>query len=72
MHIRNAPTGLMKDLGYGKGYKYAHDFRNGYVAQEYLPDEIKDRKFYDPAGHGYEKYIKERMEWVKGKKKEEE
>ncbi|HKZ15931.1 MAG TPA: replication-associated recombination protein A, partial [Geobacteraceae bacterium] len=59
MHIRNAPTGLMKDLGYGKGYRYAHDFRNGYVPQEYLPDEIKDRKFYDPAGHGYEKYIKE-------------
>ncbi len=68
MHIRNAPTGLMKDLGYGKGYKYAHDYREGYAAQEYLPEELKGRKFYDPAGHGYEKTIKERMEWIKGKK----
>jgi putative ATPase len=68
MHIRNAPTGLMKDLGYGKGYKYAHDYAEGYVTQDYLPEEIKGRKFYEPAGHGYEKYIKERMEWVKGKK----
>ncbi|MBI1921818.1 MAG: replication-associated recombination protein A [Geobacter sp.] len=72
MHIRNAPTKLMKELGYHKGYKYAHDFDEGYVAQEYLPDTLKGRKFYDPAGHGYEKYIKERMEWVKGKKKPEE
>jgi putative ATPase len=71
MHIRNAPTGLMKDLGYGKGYRYAHDFRDGFVPQEYLPEEIRDRKFYDPAGHGYEKYIKERMEWMKEKKREE-
>ncbi len=71
MHVRNAPTGLMKDLEYGKGYKYAHDYGEGYVAQEYLPEQIKGRKFYGPAGHGYEKYIKERMEWVKGKKEGE-
>ncbi|KAF0215622.1 MAG: hypothetical protein FD174_4070 [Geobacteraceae bacterium] len=67
LHIRNAPTRLMKELGYGKGYQYAHDFAEGYVAQGYLPDQLRERKFYDPTGHGYEKTIKERMEWLKGK-----
>jgi putative ATPase len=71
MHIRNAPTRLMKGLGYGKGYKYAHDYTEGYVPQDYLPDEIKGSKYYDPAGHGYEKTIRERMEWLKGKKDKE-
>ena len=71
MHIRNAPTKLMKDLGYGKAYKYAHDYAEGYAAQEYLPDQLKGRKFYDPVGHGYEKTILERMEWLKGKKERE-
>ena len=70
-HIRNAPTRLMKELGYGKGYKYAHDYAEGYVAQEYLPDELAGRKFYEPTGHGYEKAIRERMEWLKGKKKQD-
>ncbi|HLO26354.1 MAG TPA: replication-associated recombination protein A [Geobacteraceae bacterium] len=65
LHIRNAPTRLMKELGYHKGYKYAHDYAEGYVAQEHLPDKLAGRKFYDPAGHGYEKTIKERMEWLK-------
>jgi len=68
LHIRNAPTRLMKDLGYHKGYRCAHDFAEGYVAQEYLPDQLQGSKFYEPAGHGYEKAIKERMEWRKGKK----
>jgi len=71
MHIRNAPTKLMKDLGYGKEYKYAHDYAEGYTDQQYLPDQLKGRKFYDPAGHGYEKTIRERMEWLKGKKERE-
>lgn len=71
MHIRNAPTGLMKDLGYGSGYKYAHDYHNGYVDQDHLPEQIRHRKFYDPAGHGYEKQIKERMEWLKSRKKKD-
>jgi putative ATPase len=65
MHIRNAPTRLMKELGYHKGYRYAHDYAEGYVAQEHLPDKIKGRRFYDPAGHGYEKTINERMEWLR-------
>jgi len=70
MHIRNAPTRLMKDLGYHKGYRYAHDYEEGYVAQQHLPDRLKGRRFYEPAGHGYEKTIKERMEWLRGKEKE--
>ncbi|HYS42892.1 MAG TPA: replication-associated recombination protein A [Geobacteraceae bacterium] len=72
MHIRNAPTRLMKELGYHKGYRYAHDYAEGFVAQEHLPDRLKGRRFYDPAGHGYEKTIKERMEWLREKEKKEE
>jgi putative ATPase len=71
MHVRNAPTRLMKDLGYHKGYRYAHDYAQGYVTQEYLPEQLKGRTFYEPAGHGYEKTIRERMEWLKGEKAEE-
>ena len=69
LHLRNAPTRLMKELGYHKGYRYAHDFEGGYVEQEYLPERLTGRKFYRPAGHGYEKYIRERMESLKEKKK---
>lgn len=62
LHLRNAETKLMKDLGYGKGYQYAHDFKNAKVEQEHLPPEIKNEKFYEPTERGYEKYIKKRME----------
>jgi putative ATPase len=68
LHIRNAPTRLMKELGYHKGYKYAHDYAEGYAVQDHLPDTLAGRKFYEPAGHGYEKTIRERLEWIKGKK----
>jgi putative ATPase len=61
-HIRNAPTRLMKDLGYGKDYKYAHDYPDALVAQEYLPDKLKGRRFYVPTGRGFEKTIKERLD----------
>ncbi len=71
LHIRNAPTRLMKELGYGKDYRYAHAYKEGYVTQEYLPDELQGRKFYRPPGHGYEKQIKERMAWLRGAKPEE-
>jgi len=64
-HIRNAPTKLMKELGYGKEYQYAHDFAEGYAGQECLPEKLLGRKFYEPKGHGYEKSIVERMEWLK-------
>ncbi|MDI6776647.1 MAG: replication-associated recombination protein A [Syntrophales bacterium] len=64
LHIRNAPTRLMKDLGYGRGYRYAHDFEDGYVPQEYLPERLERRglAFYIPTDRGYEKTIRERIE----------
>ena len=69
LHIRNAPTRLMKDLGYGKGYQYAHDFEHAYVAQDYLPDKLKGEIYYRPVARGYEKIIKDRMErWRKLRK----
>ena len=61
LHIRNAPTLLMKELGYGAGYKYAFDYDQAYAAQEYLPPPLRDSKWYNPADAGYEKTIKERM-----------
>jgi len=69
LHIRNAPTKLMKELDYGKDYRYAHDYPDAYVAQEYLPEKIRQKLFYRPKGMGFEKIIKERMDaWEKAKK----
>lgn len=64
LHIRNAPTKLMKELEYGKGYLYAHDFAEAYVPQDYLPDELRGKgpQFYRPSARGYEKIIGERLE----------
>jgi len=62
LHIRNAPTALMKDLGYSRGYQYAHDFKDAYTPQDYLPDELQGRVFYHPSDRGYEKTVKERLE----------
>ena len=62
-HIRNAPTKLMKDLDYGKGYQYAHDDPEGYLSQDYLPEQLSGNKFYQPTERGYEKNIAERMAW---------
>jgi putative ATPase len=63
LHIRNAPTRLMKDLGYGKGYRYAHDFSDGYVPQRYLPDALHQVVFYSPSNRGFEKTIRERIRY---------
>jgi putative ATPase len=71
LHIRNAPTRLMKDLGYGKGYRYAHSYARAYVRQEYLPEKLKGRRYYNPTERGFEKIIRNRLEqWRKtgGKK----
>ncbi len=63
LHIRNAPTPLTKQLGYGKGYRYAHDSPEAYLPQEYLPDELRGTAFYQPGPFGYERKVAERMEW---------
>ncbi|MBI5345288.1 MAG: replication-associated recombination protein A [Deltaproteobacteria bacterium] len=65
--IRNAPTRLMKELGYGKGYKYPHSFEGGVTDQRGLPEKLKDRTYYKPTDRGVEKEIKERMENIKKK-----
>ena len=70
LHIRNAPTGLMKDLGYGAGYKYAHDYEQAYVPQDYLPDALRGAKWYEPADAGYEKTVRERIaQWEQLKRR---
>jgi putative ATPase len=62
LHIRNAPTRLMKDIGYGRGYQYAHDFEEQTTAMECLPESLAGRRFYEPKDVGAEKEIKERLE----------
>lgn len=69
IHLRNAPTKLMKDIGYGADYKYPHDFNNNFVEQNYLPDEIKNVQFYFPSENGNEKAIKDRLKLLWKKKK---
>jgi putative ATPase len=70
MNIRNAPTPLMKDMGYGKDYKYAHDYPDHIVDQQHLPDSVKDNKFYEPGLSGYEKQIMERQkDWEEKRRK---
>jgi len=63
MHIRNAPTRLMKNLGYNRGYQYAHDSPDAFIPQEYLPDELRGTRFYEPGPFGFEKEISKRLAW---------
>jgi putative ATPase len=63
LHIRNAPTKLMEELGYGAGYQYAHDHAHAYTPQEYLPEALRGARWYEPTEYGYEKTVKERVEW---------
>jgi len=67
LHIRNAPTRLMKDIGYGKDYKYAHSYENNFVDMEFMPDKLKGRKFYDPGNNKREEEIRQRLQslWQK-------
>ncbi|HHD63972.1 MAG TPA: replication-associated recombination protein A, partial [Desulfobulbaceae bacterium] len=66
MHLRNAPTGLMKKIGYGKGYQYAHDQKNGLVDQEHLPEKLSGTTYYDPTNRGFEAVIRDRLiKWRK-------
>jgi len=61
LHLRNAPTSLMKKIGYGKDYKYAHDYENNFIEQEFLPDGIKGTKFYEPQNNPRENEIREKL-----------
>ncbi|MEA2062416.1 MAG: replication-associated recombination protein A, partial [Gemmatimonadota bacterium] len=63
LHLRNAPTALMKALDYGSGYKYPHDFPNHFVAQQYLPESLAGERFYEPTMFGFEREITKRLEW---------
>ena len=67
LHLRNAPTALMKKLNYGADYKYAHNFENHYVEQQYLPDKLVDAKFYEPAPNAKEEQIRKWMDFLKKK-----
>ncbi|HEX9060336.1 MAG TPA: replication-associated recombination protein A, partial [Clostridia bacterium] len=66
MHLRNAAAKGMEKLGYGEGYKYAHDFPNNIVKQEYLPPEVKGTRYYEPTSNGYEARIKEWLYKMRG------
>jgi len=68
LHLRNAPTPLMRKLGYGKDYKYAHDYEEHVVDQQHLPEELRNRRYYTPGDSGYEKKLKERLESWAAKK----
>ena len=64
-HLQDAHYGGHEKLGHGIGYKYAHDYPNHYVKQQYLPDEIQGEKFYELSDMGYEKKLKEHMKFIK-------
>jgi putative ATPase len=69
-HLRNAPTKLMKDLGYHKGYKYPHDFDNHFIQENYLPSELSGTQYYFPTENGQEKSLKDKLKLLwKGIKK---
>ncbi len=70
LHIRNAPTKLMKDLDYGKDYKYDHQYENAYNYQNYFPEKLGEKVYYKPSKFGYEKEIKKRLDWWKKLKDE--
>ena len=59
MHLRNAPTPLMRELGYGSGYRYPHDYDGALATQDYLPEDLLSRRYYEPSDRGYEIRIRE-------------
>ncbi|MFC2056597.1 replication-associated recombination protein A, partial [Chloroflexota bacterium] len=69
LHLRNPVTPLMKGMGYGEGYKYAHDYPEHFVEQQNLPDSLQGKQYYSPGEQGYEKQIIARLKkWWQGKK----
>jgi putative ATPase len=69
LHLRNAPTKLMKQLGYGDNYKYAHDYAGHFVEQQFLPDELRDRRLWHAQDNAAEQKLAERMRALWGDKK---
>jgi len=70
LHIRNAPTPLMKELNYGKGYKYAHNEADGIADMDCLPESLQGKKYYRPTDRGNEQAIRQRLEdWKRSRKK---
>jgi putative ATPase len=65
LHLRNAPTGLMREAGFGKGYKYAHEFEGAIVGQQNLPDNIAGRRYYEPTDRGFEAELSRRLERIR-------
>lgn len=61
LHLRNAPTPLMKNMGYGQEYRYAHDYDQNFIEQQYLPENVQDRIYYKPGSNGFERQIRERL-----------
>ena len=70
LHLRNAPTGLMKGLGYGAGYQYAHDLESKVADMQCLPDNLRDRTYYNPTNEGIEKRIRERLQQIKERRQD--
>ena len=68
LHIRNAPTRMMKDMGYGAGYAYDHDAEDGFSGQDYFPDGMKRPVFYAPPERGFERDLKKRLDWFAGQR----
>lgn len=69
LHLRSAKTAMAKDLGYGQGYKYPHNYPTGWTEQNYLPEEVQDARLYEPTQRGFEKSIREYLAWMKGNAK---
>ncbi|MGH2618736.1 MAG: hypothetical protein ACRDJC_26205, partial [Thermomicrobiales bacterium] len=65
IHLRNAPTRLMRDLGYGRGYRYAHDFEDGVVGQQNLPENLQGRRYYEPTDRGFERELTTRLQRIR-------
>jgi putative ATPase len=65
IHLRNAPTSVMKSLGYGEGYRYAHDFDEGIIGQQNLPDNLAGRRYYHPTDRGLERDLGTRLERIR-------
>ena len=72
LHICNAPTKLMKDIGYGKEYRYSHDYANHYSYQKYFPDTMEEKTYYTPSSFGFEKEIQKRLDWWETLKKKQQ